>query len=326
MDFNAAQPPIAIAIFDIDGVIRDVGGSYRKALADTVEHYTAGAYRPSQPDIDALKAEGIWNNDWEASQEMIYRFFEQNPNAQSLPRSIPIADVAFAAVHPSETGRGGIAVNYQKLVAFFQSRYRGTDPENWNGYICDEPLLVTTDYLNQLTHAGILWGFFSGATTGSARYVLERRLGLRSPVLVAMEDAPGKPDPTGLLQTVEQLEPVGARLPVLYAGDTVADMYTVVNARQPQPDRRWIAVGILPPHVQQDAEQQQTYMENLFAAGAAIVLPTVQALTPELIQQLIQREFGDAVKSEDAVSASGTHLNSPKPSTEATRNRYPMEM
>ena len=29
----------AIAIFDIDGVIRDVGGSYRRALADTVEEY-----------------------------------------------------------------------------------------------------------------------------------------------------------------------------------------------------------------------------------------------------------------------------------------------
>jgi HAD superfamily phosphatase len=61
-------------VFDIDGVIRDVAGSYRRALADTVEHFTAGNYRPTPEDIDLLKSEGIWNNDWEASQELIQRY------------------------------------------------------------------------------------------------------------------------------------------------------------------------------------------------------------------------------------------------------------
>ena len=60
--------PTAIVVFDIDGVVRDVGNSYRRALADTVEQFTEGAFRPSQADIDRLKAEGIWNNDWEASR------------------------------------------------------------------------------------------------------------------------------------------------------------------------------------------------------------------------------------------------------------------
>lgn len=45
-------------------------------LADTVEQFTQGAYRPSPEDIDQLKAEGIWNNDWEGSMELIYRYFE----------------------------------------------------------------------------------------------------------------------------------------------------------------------------------------------------------------------------------------------------------
>jgi HAD superfamily hydrolase (TIGR01548 family) len=70
-----------LVIFDIDGVIRDVGGSYRRALADTVEHFTDSAYRPTPLDIDQLKSEGIWNNDWEASQELIYRYFQN-----SIPR------------------------------------------------------------------------------------------------------------------------------------------------------------------------------------------------------------------------------------------------
>jgi HAD superfamily phosphatase len=73
----------AIVVFDIDGVVRDVGGSYRRALADTVEHFTAFAYRPSQSDIDQLKSEGVWNNDWEASQELIYRYFEAQGQTRS---------------------------------------------------------------------------------------------------------------------------------------------------------------------------------------------------------------------------------------------------
>lgn len=273
----------AIAVFDIDGVVRDVGNSYRRALADTVEYFTAGVCRPSQMEIDALKAEGIWNNDWEASQELVYRFFEtQDPPNGVLP-------TGEAAIWREETGRGGVGIDYSKLVAFFQSRYRGPDPTHWTGYICDEPLLFQADYLEQLTESGILWGFFSGATRGSASYVLEKRLGLQAPVLIAMEDAPGKPDPTGLFATVDRLEqPTDLNhTPVLYLGDTVADMYTVHQAREQQPQRSWIAVGVLPPHVQETAERSQKYAQTLKQAGADVVFSNAQELTPKRIWELI---------------------------------------
>jgi len=254
----------AIVVFDIDGVVRDVGGSYRRALADTVEHFTAGTYRPSQLEIDQLKSEGFWNNDWEASQELIYRYFE----AQKQPRSRQL--------------------NYQTLVAFFQSRYRGTDPHHWTGYICNEPLLLQPSYLQQLTSSGIPWGFFSGATRQSATYVLETRLGLQSPVLIAMEDAPGKPDPTGLLATVMQLEQqVDTSTPIIYVGDTVADMYTVQRARALFPSRLWIGVGILPPHVQEASVRRDAYADSLKVAGAESVFCNVQELTPAKIQKLV---------------------------------------
>ena len=257
----------AIIVFDIDGVLRDVGGSYRRALADTVEHFTGDAYRPSSIEIDDLKAEGIWNNDWEGSQELVYRYFE----AQGQERS-------------------QIALDYDTLVAFFQSRYRGPNPENWTGYICTEPLLLEPRYLENLTAAGILWGFFSGATRGSATYVLEKRLGLQSPVLLAMEDAPGKPDPTGLVATIEQIKqryPVVGEIPVIYVGDTVADMYTIEKAKALYPERRWIGVGILPPHVQETAERRNAYEEILKAAGAIIVFSNVEQLNADQIQQLV---------------------------------------
>jgi HAD superfamily phosphatase len=255
----------AIIVFDIDGVVRDVGNSYRRALADTVEQFTQGAYRPSQADIDRLKGEGLWNNDWEASREMVYRHFE------SLGQP-----------------RASLGLDYNLLVDFFQRRYRGEDlenPDRWTGYILHEPLLLQPAYLEQLTQAGMPWGFFSGATRGSAQFVLEKRLQLRSPVLVAMEDAPGKPDPTGLFQVVQQLN-APADVSVVYVGDTVADMQTVQKARLQQPHRSWIGVGILPPHAQQSQEYQDNYVAQLQASGAAIVLSQVEQLTPEKIRLL----------------------------------------
>ena len=95
-------------------MIRDVGGSYRKAIVETVYHYSG--QRPSPESIDALKAEGCWNNDWEASLELLRR-----QGQQELP--------AFEA-----------------LVEVFNSFYFGGDPEGdpaaWAGFIRNEPLLV----------------------------------------------------------------------------------------------------------------------------------------------------------------------------------------
>ena len=267
----------AIAIFDIDGVVRDVSGSYRRALADSVEYFTLGAYRPTQVDIDQLKSEGIWNNDWEASQEFIYRYNE------TLGQS-----------------REQLQLDYNTIVAFFQSRYRGPDPDNWTGYICNEPLLLQRKYLEQLTLAGIPWGFFSGATRASATYVLEKRLGLKSPVLVAMEDAPGKPDPTGLFATVRLLDSlqttegssaqdkcIDKLAPIIYAGDTVADMYTVEKARLGEPNRTWIGVGVLPPHVMETPARRHAYAQTLLSAGASVVVSNIEELTALKIEELI---------------------------------------
>ncbi|NER25205.1 MAG: TIGR01548 family HAD-type hydrolase [Symploca sp. SIO1B1] len=257
----------AIVVFDIDGVVRDVSGSYRRAVADTVEHFTDGAYRPEPIDIDQLKSEGIWNNDWQASQELIYRYFETK-GLEGVPQK-----------------REEIALDYDTLVAFFQSRYRGTETE-LTGYICNEPLLMAASYLESLTAAAIPWGFFSGATREEAEYALIRRLGIEQPVLIAMEDAPGKPDPTGLFAVVDQLKQrhqIKVELPVIYVGDTVADIYTVNQARSLQPEGTWIGVGVLPPHVQETSERSEAYRQSLQQAGASLVFSNVEQLTPEEI-------------------------------------------
>lgn len=255
---------IAIVIFDIDGVIRDVGNSYRKAIADTVEKFTDGAWRPTMEDLDNLKSEGVWNNDWEASQELTYRYFE--------------------AIDKS---REEVALNYERIVEFFQERYRGKHPELFDGYIAREPILVSPSYFQQLTEHNIGWGFFSGATRGSAEYILKQRLQLDNPVLVAMEDAPSKPDPKGMFAAVAKIETIPANIPVFYLGDTVADMYTVAKAQEIKPERHWIGIGILPPHVQTSETRKADYAQKLMEAGAEIVLSNVEKLDLPMIQELI---------------------------------------
>ncbi len=254
----------AVIIFDIDGVIRDVGNSYRKAIADTVEHFTDGGWRPTMEDLDNLKSEGIWNNDWEASQELTYRYFE------ALDKT-----------------RDQVALDYDRIVNYFQERYRGKHPELFDGYIANEPLLVTPKYFEQLSKHQIAYGFFSGATRGSAEFVLKQRLKLENPVLVAMEDAPSKPDPTGMFEAIAQLKITSDNVPAFYLGDTVADMYTVVKARELEPERNWVGIGVLPPHVQISTTRQADYAQKLISAGAEVVLSNAENLDLQLINELI---------------------------------------
>ena len=262
------MPPRAVLLFDIDGVIRDVGGSYRRAIVETVHHFSG--HRPDAGAIDTLKSEGCWNNDWEASLELLRR-----SGHEPLP--------AFEA-----------------LVEVFGSFYFGGDPEGdsalWRGFIGSEPLLVEAEFFAALTRANVAWGFVSGAEPPSCRYVLETRLGLDAPPLIAMGQAPDKPDPTGLLRLAGQLSGAGmdgslaavldgASPPIAYLGDTVADVLTVQRARQQCPDARFLSLAVAPPHLHgpQALERRAAYEARLIEAGADVVLPSTQALEPEAL-------------------------------------------
>ena len=58
-----------VILFDIDGVIRDVTNSYRLSVQKTVQKFCN--WEPSTHDIDELKNEGIWNNDWDLTLEPV---------------------------------------------------------------------------------------------------------------------------------------------------------------------------------------------------------------------------------------------------------------
>ena len=256
-------------------MIRDVAGSYRRAIVETVHHYSG--WRPDPAAIDALKGEGRWNNDWEASLELLRRHGDDGGDGE----------------------RPGELPSLEALAAVFGGFYFGGDPEGdpagWRGFIGSEPLLVEPPFFRELEQLGVAWGFVSGAEPPSARFVLERRLALVDPPLIAMGDAPDKPDPSGLLQLAEAIcrrhggPGLGPKAPpVAYLGDTVADVTTVQRARQRLPQQRFWSLAVAPPHLHgpEASERRRSYEEQLRQAGADRILPQTAAVADALLALL----------------------------------------
>jgi len=262
---------IGLILFDIDGVIRDVTNSYRMAIQETVCFFCG--WKPSIQDIDSLKSEGCWNNDWDLSLEMISRHAQNNNLSLSTPTR-------------------------KKLIECFDNFYFGGNPNDhsskWSGFIKNETLLVKKNLFDELTKQRISWGFVSGAELPSAKFVLEQRLGLFSAPLIAMGDAPDKPDPTGLISLSSKLSrsPLGiSNTPIAYIGDTVADIKTVINARSRIPQQKFISIAIAPPHLHGDSnnEKRLNYEVKLREAGADVILKSMDNVKDEIFKLLTSK-------------------------------------
>ena len=239
-----------ILLFDIDGVIRDVTQSYRLAVQETVYHFCN--WRPPIEKIDELKSEGIWNNDWDATAEIIRRYLEK----ENLLLSEPKRD---------------------ELVKIFSDFYFGGDPNHecntWEGFIKDEALLVNEKFFTELTANKIAWGFVSGAEQSSIKFLLETRLSLKNPSVIAMGDAPEKPDPKGFLMLASKIlgKSFGAENPPIgYLGDTIADVLTIQKARKQFPSQRFVSFAIAPPHLHKENQKsaRKKYEKALKDSGA----------------------------------------------------------
>ena len=259
---------IGLILFDIDGVIRDVTNSYRMAIQETVSFFCG--WKPSIQDIDSIKSEGCWNNDWDLSLEMINRHAQKHNPSLSVPTR-------------------------KKIIECFEKFYFGGNPNHdsseWSGFIRNETLLVKKNLFNELTHRRIGWGFVSGAELPSAKFVLEQRLGLISAPLIAMGDAPDKPDPTGFISLSSKLSkiPLGiSNHPIAYIGDTVADVKTVINARLKIPQQKFISLAIAPPHlhVESKHEERLNYEVKLIEAGTDVIIQSMDNLKEEIVNLL----------------------------------------
>ena len=183
----------------------------------------------------------------------------------------------------------------KKLIECFDNFYFGGNPNDhsskWSGFIKNETLLVKKNLFDELTKQRISWGFVSGAESPSAKFVLEKRLGLVSPPLIAMGDAPDKPDPTGLISLSSKLSKkhLGvSNTPIAYIGDTVADVKTVVNARIRIPNQKFISLAIAPPHLHEDSnhEKRLNYEVKLREAGTDMIIKSMDNLKEKIINLL----------------------------------------
>ena len=234
--------------------------SYRLSLRKTV--YKFSGWEPSYLDIDRAKNEGIWNNDWDLSLELIKRHLKKENSNHAIP-------------------------SREEIVKCFEEFYFGGNPNNnskdWSGFIKNEKLLVSKSLFDLLKRNGIMWGFVSGAEKASAKFVLEKRLRLKSPPLIAMEDAPEKPNPKGFINLSKRLlgDKLGSsNVPIAYIGDTIADVRTVVNARKEIPSQHFISIGVAPPHLHLKSriDERKKYELNLLDEGADIILDSVNDL------------------------------------------------
>lgn len=233
-------------LFDMDGVLVDVSRSYRRAIEETVEHFTGRKILPGT--IQRYKNQGGFNDDWKLTHSII-----------------------------TDTG---MSVPLGRVIDEFQRRYRG---ENWDGFIAEEPSLLTPETLDRLVRGQRIMGVVTGRPEAEALWTVERFGWKRYfPLVVAKEKCEGrsKPDPFPLRHALGILDAAGRRvLPeeAVYVGDTVDDVACARSAGV------W-AIGVVPPYVEEKEELEQL----LRARGAHFVLRGLDEL-PDLVEEFSAR-------------------------------------
>lgn len=290
-----AEGPLVVdaVVLDVDGVLVDVRDSYRRVIVETVERVHGVAV--DRAVVQAFKQAGGFNDDWELTEALalhaVAREAGYDRSAEAYAAAVGDAGggldgarATLAAALGDDWPAVRAAVDPARLRETFQAlylgseRYRefegGTPPFEAPGRIHDEPTLIAPATVESLTRRfdGRL-GVLTGRPAAEAEVALDR-VGLATAVPPArretMDDpTPGKPDPGALVALAERLDADA----VAFAGDTLDDVRTAVNAAAADPDRRYHGIGVLTGgHA--GAEGRRALRE----AGAAAVVEDVDAL------------------------------------------------
>jgi HAD superfamily phosphatase len=182
-------------IFDVDGVLIEVSGSFHRTIMDTVRHFTG--HRVTATEIHEWKNRSGYNDDWRLSTDWI----------ASLGSPIP----------------------YEEVKAKFQSFYWG---KNGKGNVRRERWLVSAALIARWAKTFEL-ALFTGRSKQELSYTLDgARADIRDHFrkIVTMEDvARLKPAPEGLIKILNGRDPGKA----LYLGDSIDDALAARDARVP---------------------------------------------------------------------------------------------
>ncbi len=172
-----------VVVFDMDGVLVEVGESYRVAIRETVMHFTGDEI--SDDLVQDFKNAGGWNNDW----LLCHRFI---------------------------TDRGK-KVEYGEVVDYFNQIFLG---DNRDGLILREKWMPAPDFFSRLSRRAKL-AIFTGRAKYEADATLERYVegAIFDPIITDEVVARPKPAPDGL-EIIKQHFPEKR---LWYLGDTVDD-------------------------------------------------------------------------------------------------------
>jgi HAD superfamily phosphatase len=208
------DPELKAVLFDMDGVLVDVSKSYRRAIEETVKHFTGRDIGPNT--IQRYKNYGGFNDDWKLTHAII------TDTAMEIPIS--------------------------RVIEEFQSRYRGDD---WDGFIAEEEPRVREQTLRRLDRGAYVMGIVTGRPEEEAEWTLSHFDWKKYFPLVVGKEKQGerrKPDPFPINHTLTMYAAAGRPVDsdeAVYIGDSVDDMEAARRAGT------W-AIGVVPPQVDAD--------------------------------------------------------------------------
>ncbi len=277
-------------VLDIDGVLVDVGDSYRQAVVDSVERVYGETVERTT--IQQFKDAGGFNNDWLVTDAVaLYVLATQAGYEHDIEEftdriaaeggGLDGAEATLAAELPNATFEAVIEKwNPDKLRDVFQALYLGTDlygeleggepPVETAGFIHDEPVIVDPETIETLT-ANYDVGVVTGRPAAEATIALDR-VGLSIPDehRFTMDNwEQGKPHPHALMTLADRFDADS----VVFIGDTLDDVKTAVNADREDSSRTYRGLGVLTGGLTGEAGR-----EKFRQAGAVDVLASVNAL------------------------------------------------
>lgn len=155
-------------LFDMDGVLANVDGSYRRCTLETARSFGLDL---EKEDLERAVMAGDANNDWVLTQRLL--------------------------------AENGIEVSFDEIYERYQELYLGT--EDSPGFRESETLLVERPVLQELADRLPL-GIVTGRPREEAQWFLERA-GIDDlfATTVCLEDGPNKPDPKPVRLALERL-------------------------------------------------------------------------------------------------------------------------
>jgi len=182
-----------ILIFDVDGVLVDVRGTYWRSALETVRHISGK--RVTFAELHQWKSKPGFNDDW----------------------SMVSAWVSSLG-HPT---------TYEKAREAFEKFYWGTDGQPGN--VRNEKLVVTPKQIARWASRYEL-NLFTGRTRREFEFTFKRWAATKSfRNVITMEDAKKKPHPEGLHKILGGRDPATA----LYLGDNIDDALAARDANVP---------------------------------------------------------------------------------------------